>query len=102
MGDELNGVVPCSSLAVDSILRVGTVTNEKLNLSQLPNTRFGSVLSRPVPDPYPTRTKPVPGIFFFGQKRVRRGYACSGTPAVSVPTRYPVRVRRGFCRTGAS
>ncbi len=52
--------------------------------------------------PNPPHTWPVPEIFIFGEKGVRLGYACSGTPAVSVPTRYPVRVRRGFCRTGAS
>ena len=56
----------------------------------------------PVPSPYPTRTGPVPGIFFFGKNGVRRGYTCSGTPAVPVPQQYPVRVRRPNCRTRAS
>ena len=62
-------------------------------------TLNGTVLACPIPDPYQNRT----GIFFFfGQKWVRLGYACSGTRAVYVPTKYPVPVRRPFCRTGAS
>ena len=60
-----------------------------------PRTRLVPEPTRPVPKPYWK-------FFFFCRKRVRRGYACSGSLAVSVPTRYPVRVRRGFCRTGAS
>ena len=44
----------------------------------LKRRRFGS----PRTGPDPTRT----GIFFFGRKRVRLGYACSGTPTVYVPT----------------
>ena len=50
----------------------------------------------------PPRTKPVLETFFFGKKRARQGYACNSTPTVSVPTRYPIRVRQGFCHTGAS
>ena len=41
-------------------------------------------------------------IFFFGKNGVRRGYACSGTPAVPVTQQYPVRVRRPNCHTRAS
>lgn len=32
MEEELSDVVPCSSLAVDSILRVGTVTKKKTTI----------------------------------------------------------------------
>ena len=42
--------------------------------------------SLPVPNPYRTRPNPYlthTGKFFFGQKGVCLGYACSGTPAVA-------------------
>ena len=52
------------------------------------------------------RTGPVPNLywkfFFFGRNWVHLGYACSSTPAVYVPTTYPVPVWRPFCRTSAS
>ena len=57
-----------------------------------------AVLASPRTEPNRPVPKPYRKIFFLAEN----GYACSGTSAVSVPTRYPVRVRRGFCRTGAS
>ena len=66
----------------------------------LKRRHFGFALYLHVPDTYPIRTKTVPEIFFLGRKLVHQAY--SGIPTISVPTRYLVRVQRGFCHTSAS
>ncbi len=66
-------------------------------------TLNGAVLARPVPDR--TRqdpTRPVPKPYRKNFFLTENGYAWGTHAAVPRRYTYPVRVRRPFCRTGAS